>query len=136
MRTNTSPKRRKRSAAARPRPVLPDPRALQRAYDAHTRSLGPDFGLIDEWLMDHRPELWQQIHREDDKLFRLRTLAVSEREYKAALETFISLCQEAERLYYEANPDELSLPLLGEGEAVAVYFRLADGSLQKASGTA
>ena len=134
MKTNTSPKRRRRSVSVQPRPVLSDPQALQRAYVDHTRRLGPDFGVIDGWLMDHQPELWQQIHREDDELFRLRSLAVGEREYTAALDSFISLCQEAERLYYEANPNELSLPLLGEGEAVAVYFRLTDGSLHKVSG--
>ena len=134
MKTNTAPKRKRRSAPVQPRPVLSDPQALQRAYVDHTRRLGPDFGVIDGWLMDHQPELWQQIHRQDDELFRLRSLAVSAREYSAALDTFISLCQEAERLYYEANPNELSLPLLGEGEAVAVYFRLADGSLHKVSG--
>ena len=134
MKTNTSPKRQRRSAPVQLRPVLSDPQALQRAYVDHTRRLGPDFGVIDGWLMDHQPELWQQIHRQDDELFRLRSLAVSEREYSAALDTFLSLCQEAERLYYEANPNELSLPLLGEGEAVAVYFRLADGSLHKVSG--
>lgn len=132
MRTQTAPKRRRR--LARPRPVVSDPRALQRTYVDHTRGLGPDFGGIDGWLMERRPELWQQIHRQDDELFRLRSLAVSEREYKAALAGFLSLCHEAERLYYEANPDELSLPLPGEGEAVAVYFRLSDGSLHKVSG--
>ncbi len=138
MKTNTATRRRRRSAPARPRPARPNPRALQQTYVDHTRRLGPDFADdfadIDAWLIDHQPELWQQIHRQDDEQFRLRSLAVSEREYEAALATFLALCQEAERVYYEANPDELSLPLPGEGEAVAVYFRLADGSLHKVSG--
>ena len=132
MKTQSKPRRR--TAAVQPRPVLSDPRALKRAYVEHTRRLGPDFDVIDGWLMDHRPELWQQIHRQDDELFRLRRLATGEREYTASLENFIGLCQEAERRYYEARPDELSLPLLGEGETVAVYFTLADGSLHKVSG--
>ena len=134
MKTHTSPKPRRRAVAVQPRPVLSDPQALKRAYVEHTRRLGPDFDIIDVWLMDHRPELWQQIHRQDDELFRLRRLATGEREYTASLENFIGLCREAERLYYEARPDELSLPLLAEGETVAVYFTLADGSVHKVSG--
>ena len=76
MKTQSKPRRR--AAAIQPRPVLSDPQALKRAYVEHTRRLGPDFDVIDGWLMDHRPELWQQLHRQDDELFRLRSLAAGE----------------------------------------------------------
>jgi hypothetical protein len=114
---------------------LSDPQVLQQAYTAAIQDLGPDCSTIDVWLADHQPDLWQQIRQEDDELFRLRKLGARERVYRAALDAFVSLYQEAERLYYEAHPNALTLPMLGEGESVAIYYELTDGSLHKMSGT-
>ena len=129
-------KRRNQSARSlrRSRPVCTDPQTLQQAYITATRKLGPEFFHIDAWLADHKSELWEQIHQADEELFALRDLGTRERTYQDALAAFIELCQEAERLYYETHPNELTLPQLGEGETVAVYFELTDGSLHKVSG--
>ena len=140
MKTNTLRKRRKQPAPTQRgpvlrRPVLSDPQVLQQAYAAATQHLGPDLSAIDTWLADHQPDLWQQIRQEDDELFCLCRLGARERVYRAALDTFVSLYQEAERLYYEAHPNALTLPMLGEGESVAIYYELTDGSLHKVSGT-
>ncbi len=139
MKTNTLRKRRKQSAPIQRgpvsrRPVLSDPQVLQQAYTAATQHLGPDLFTIDTWLADRQPDLWQQIRQEDDELFRLRKLGARERVYRAALDAFVSLYQEAERLYYEAHPNALTLPMLGGGESVAIYYELTDGSLHKMSG--
>ena len=104
---------------------------LQRRYEQATASLQHYFPLIDAWLSEHEPHLWRQLRQEDDELFRLRQLGVSESRYQARLETFLSLCQQAEQLYCEARPDALRLPPLAEGERVAVYYAFADGALRK-----
>jgi hypothetical protein len=105
--------------------------ALQQRYETATASLKLHFPKIDAWLCDHEPDLWRQIRDEDDELFRLRHLGVSESRYQARLDEFLALCEFAERLYYDAQPRELRLPPLQEGERVAIYFSLADGSLQR-----
>jgi hypothetical protein len=89
--------------------------------------------MIDAWLAEHAPDLWQQIRQEDDELFRLGQLGVPERTYQDKLEAFLGLCQQAEQLYYEAQPQELRLPPLAESQRVAIYYELADGSLEKVS---
>ena len=139
MKTNTLRKRRKQPApiqrrSVSRRPVLSDPQVLQQAYTAAIQDLSPDFHTIDAWLADHQPDLWQQIRQEDDELFHLRELGARERVYQTALDTFVSLYQEAERLYYEAHPRALTLPMLGKGESVAIYYELTDGSLHKMTG--
>ena len=139
MKANTLRKRRKQSAPIQQRsvlrrPVSSDPQVLQQAYTAAIQDLSPDFYTIDAWLADHHPDLWQQIRQEDDELFRLCKLGASERAYRATLDAFVSLYQEAERLYYEAHPNALTLPMLGEGESAAIYYELTDGSLHKMSG--
>lgn len=134
MKANTLLKRRKQPAQSVRRPVFADPQVLQQAYITATQNLGPDFFHIDAWLADHKPELWEQIHQADEELFELRKLDTRERIYHDALTAFIELCQEAERLYYESYPNELTLPQLGEDESVAVYFELTDGSLHKMTG--
>lgn len=134
MKANTLLKRSNQSARSVRRPVFADPQVLQQAYITATQQLGPDFFHIDAWLADHKPELWAQIHEADEELFALRDLGTRERTYRDTLAAFIELCQEAERLYYESHPNELTLPQLGEGESVAIYFALTDGSLHKVSG--
>jgi len=117
-------------------PRRPDPvpaQTLRQRYEAATFSLFEHFPVIDGWLAEHVHDLWQQIRQEDDELFRLRQLGVPERTYQAKLDAFLRLCEQAERLYYDAQPAELSLPPLAEGERVAVYYQLADGSLHKVS---
>jgi len=104
---------------------------LYHRYVTATAAIGIHFPLIDEWLTEHDPDLWQQIRQEDDELFRLRELGIPEETYQERLDTLIALCKQAEQLYYEARPTELSLPPLAEGELVAVYFELANGSLLK-----
>jgi len=113
------------------RATLSSPLELQRRYEQATASLHYYFPVIDAWLGEHEPHLWRQLRQEDDELFRLRQLGVSESRYQAGLETLLSLCQRAERLYCEARPDTLSLPPLAEGERVAVYYAFADGVLRK-----
>jgi hypothetical protein len=106
---------------------------LQQHYTTATNGLGTHFPVIDAWLAEHAPDLWQQIRQEDDELFRLCRLGVPERTYQDKLDAFLALCERAEQLYYEAQPEELSLPPLAEDERVAVYYALADGSLHKVS---
>jgi hypothetical protein len=96
--------------------------------------LGEHFAVVDAWLADHKPEVWQQIRLEDDELFRLRSLGVSESRYHGKLDTLRSLCEYAERLYYDAQPNELSLPVLAPGELVAIYYTFDDDSVEKVSG--
>ena len=124
----------KRAQRGAGRATLSSPLELQRRYEQATASLHHYFPAIDAWLGEHAPELWQQLRQEDDELFRLRQLGVSESRYLAGLATFLSLCQQAERLYCEARPDTLRLPPLAEGERVAVYYAFADGALRKMEG--
>jgi hypothetical protein len=84
-------------------------------------------------VAEHHPALWRQIRQDDDELLRLRRLGVSQSRYQERLDDFLALCNYVERLYCEAQPEELGLPPLRDGERVAVYFRTADGSLQKAT---
>lgn len=131
MRANTLPKPDTRPVgdARRPEPV--SARTLRQHYEAALFPLCEHFPVIDAWLAEHAPDLWQQIRQEDDELFRLRELGIPEETYQERLDTLIALCKQAEQLYYEARPTELSLPPLAEGELVAVYFELANGSLLK-----
>jgi hypothetical protein len=104
---------------------------LQHHYVGATATLCTHFPLIDAWLAEHEPDLWKQIRVEDDELFRLRQLGGTESAYRERLDRLIELCTQAEQLYYEARPGELSLPPLAEGERVALYFEFTDGSLQR-----
>jgi len=106
---------------------------LRQRYDVAILPLFEHFSVIDAWLAEHAPELWQQIRHEDDELFRLRQLGGTARAYQSKLDTLLRLCEQAERLYYEAQPNELSLPALAPEERVAIYFKLDDGSFRKVS---
>ena len=106
---------------------------LQQRYESATAALGAHFPLIDAWLAEHAPDLWQQIRQEDDELFRLCQLGIPEQTFQDKLDSFLKLCEQAEQSYYEAQPQELSLPPLAEGERIAIYYELADGSLHKVS---
>jgi hypothetical protein len=134
MKTNALTKQGKRPMGDPRRPEPVSAQTLRQRYEAATFPLFAHFPAIDAWLAEHAPDLWQQIRQEDDELFRLRQLGASERTYQDKLDAFLELCKQAEQLYYEARPAELSLPPLAEGERVAVYYELADGSLQKVSG--
>lgn len=114
------------------RATLTSPMELQRRYEDATAALQHHFPQIDAWLVDHDPELWWQIRLEDDELKRLQQLGVSESRFQARLDFFLACCEEAERRYYEARPDELQLPLLPPGKRIAVYFEYPDGSIHKA----
>ncbi len=128
------PKRRKQPAVVLRRRDSFSPELLHHSYQTTTSSLGEHFAVIDTWLTDHEPDVWQQLRHEDDELFRLRALGVSTRRYQEKLDTLQSLCEYAERLYYDAQPNELSLPTLLPGESVAIYYTYDDGSLEKVSG--
>ena len=113
------------------RPHAVSPLTLQ--YVAATQPLSLPFAQIDAWLVDNEPAVWQQLHQADDELFQLRQINVSESRYQAALEAFVARCEEAEQLYYEAHPSEFCLRPLSEGERIAVYYELSDGSMHKVS---
>lgn len=134
MSANTLPKQGKRPAGNPRRPAQVSLQTLWQRYDTATSPLAEHFPAVDAWLAEHAFALWQQIRQEDDELFRLRQLGVPVRTYQARLDTLLALCEQAERLYYEAQPEELSLPPLAAGERVAVYYELVDGSLHKVSG--
>lgn len=128
------PKREKQPTAALRRRESFSPQLLQHSYEATTFPLGEHFAVVDAWLADHEPDVWHQIRLEDDELFRLCSLGVSESRYQGKLDTLQSLCEYAERLYYDAQPNELSLPALLPGEPVAIYYTFDDGSIEKVSG--
>ena len=108
--------------------------SLQDRYEAATASLLEHFAHIDAWLADHAPHLWQLIRQEDDELFQLRQLGTSDYMYRARLTVLLSLLQQAEQLYYEAQPEQLRLPPLAPEELVAIYFEFADGTVSKMRG--
>ena len=89
------------------------PPGQQRSVD-RIRSLSVHFVPIDAWLVEHEPDVWQHLHQPDDELLPLRQIGVVESRYRAALGAFVVLCEEAERLYYEAHPSEVSLPPLAQ----------------------
>jgi hypothetical protein len=112
----------------------PPVHVLQKCYETATFPLAEHFPAIDQWLAEHAPDLWKQIRQEDDELFRLRQLGVPLEVYRAKLNAFVALCERAERFYCEMRPATLSLPLLGSGERVAVYYEFGDSTLLKVSG--
>lgn len=112
----------------------PAVQVLQKCYETATFPLAEHFPLVDQWLAEHAPDLWRQIRQEDDELFRLRQLGVPLQTYQAKLDAFVSLCEQAERLYAEMQPALLGFPPLAPGERVAVYCELNDGTLLKVSG--
>ena len=128
-----APQRGRRASTAS-RPPAGSPLTLQQQYAAATRSLSLHFAQIDAWLVDNEPAVWQQLHQADDELFQLSQLKVSESRYQAALEAFVTRCEEVEQLYYEAHPSDFRLAPLSAGERVAVYYELGDGSMHKVSG--
>jgi len=134
MKARALPKRGKQPVPAIRRRESFSPQPLQRYYETATYPLGEHFTAVDAWLADHEPDVWQQIRLEDDELFRLRSLGVSDSRYQGKLDTLHSLCIYAERLYYDAQPSELSLPALVQGETVAIYYTFDDGSVEKVSG--
>ncbi|MSQ48041.1 MAG: hypothetical protein EXR78_06585 [Deltaproteobacteria bacterium] len=134
MKAHALPKRGKQPTAALRRRESFSPHLLQHSYEATTFPLGEQCAAIDAWLADHEPDVWRQIRLEDDELFRLRALGVSARRYQERLDTLQSLYAYAERLYYDTQPNELSLPALLPGESVAIYYTFDDGSGEKVSG--
>jgi hypothetical protein len=135
MSTNALPKQERRSTGnLRRAGATPSVQALQTCYETATFPLAEHFPQIDAWLADHASDLWQQIRQEDDELYRLRHVGIPLRTYQARLDAFVALCEQAERLYCEAQPNELGLPVLTPGERVAVYYEISDGSLIKVSG--
>ena len=99
------PKREKQPTAAPRRRELFSPHLLQHSYEATTFLLGEHFAVVDAWLCRPRADVWQQIRLEDDELSRLRSLGVSASRYQGKLDTLESLCEYAERLYYDAQPN-------------------------------
>lgn len=108
--------------------------SLQQRYEAATSSLSEQFSQIDAWVAEHAPHLWQLIREEDDELFRLRQVGTSAYTYRTRLTVLLSLYQQAEQLYYEAQPEQLRLPALAPEERLAIYFEFADGTISKMQG--
>ena len=133
MKAPALPKREKQLTVALRRRELVSPQLLQHSYETITLLLGEHFAVVDAWLADNEPNVWHQIRLEDDELFRLRSLGVSASRYQGKLDTLQSLYKYAERLYYDAQPNELSLPALLPGESVAIYYTFDDGSIEKIS---
>jgi len=130
---NALPKVTERPTFSRRRAGFACTSQLQQHYEIAIATLGTHFPLIDAWLAEHAPDLWQQIREEDDELFRLCQLGIPEQTFQDKLDAFLTLCEHAEQVYYEAKPQELSLPPLAKGERIAIYYELADGSLHKVS---
>ena len=130
---NVLPKKGIRSSTTARRTARSTP-SLQERYEKATFSLAEHFSQIDVWLAEHAPHLWQLIRQEDDELFRLRQLGASDYAYRARVTVLLSLCQQAEQLYYEAQPEQLRLPALAPEERVAVYFEFADGTVSRVYG--
>ncbi|HEV8718620.1 MAG TPA: hypothetical protein VGX03_38105 [Candidatus Binatia bacterium] len=133
MMANLLPEGRERPTFISRRAELVSTSKLQQHYATATASLGEHFPTIDAWLAEHLPDLWRQIRQEDDELFRLCQLGIPERTFQDKLDALLALCEQAEQLYCEAHPEKLRLPPLAEGERVAIYYELADGSLHKVS---
>jgi hypothetical protein len=108
--------------------------SLQQRYETATTPLSEHFAPIDAWLAEYAPHLWQLIRQEDDELFRLRQLGASEYVYRTRVTVLLSLCQQAEQLYYETQPEQLRLPVLAPEEGVAIYFEFADGTVSRVRG--
>ena len=108
--------------------------SLQQRYETAIIPLSEHFFEIDSWLAEHAPHLWQLIRQEDDELFRLRKLGASDYTYRARVTVLLSLCQQAEQLYYEAQPAQLRLPALASEERVAIYFEFAYGTVSRVHG--
>jgi hypothetical protein len=126
-------KRREKLTSTGRRAEFVNTAKLQERYTTATASLGEHFPMIDAWLAEHMPDLWRQLRQEDDELFRLCQLGVPEQTFQDKLNALLALCEQAEQLYCEAQPGKLRLPPLAEGERVAIYYELADGSLHKVS---
>ncbi|MBM4258041.1 MAG: hypothetical protein FJ147_19375 [Deltaproteobacteria bacterium] len=135
-----APTQAKVSPPKGPRPTPTSRRAisatatLQQRYETATHPLSEHFAPIDAWLAEHAPHLWQLIRQEDDELFHLRQLGASNYVYRVRLTVLLSLCQQAEQLYYEAQPEQLRLPVLAPEERVAIYFEFADGTISRMHG--
>ena len=130
---NALPKRGTRSTSTARR-ATSSALSLQQRYETATILLSEHFSEIDAWLAEHAPHLWQLIRQEDDELFRLRQLGASDYTYRARVTILLSLCQQAEQLYYEAQPPQLRLPTLAPEERVAIYFEFADGTVNRVHG--
>ncbi len=131
--TKVLPQKGQRTTTKR-RTAATDKHSLQERYETATASLGQHFAQIDIWLAEHAPHLWQLIRQEDDELFNLRQVGVSDFVYRARVTVLLSLYQQAEQLYYEAQPEQLPLPALAPEEHVAIYFTFADGTVSKVHG--
>ena len=130
---NTLPKKGIRSTPTTRR-AASSSSSLQQRYETATTPLSEHFAPIDTWLAEHAPHLWQLIRQEDDEMFRLRQLGASDYTYRARVTVLLSLCQQAEQLYYEVQPEQLRLPALAPEERVAIYFEFADGTISKMHG--
>ena len=134
MSARSSSQRREQTRESRRRSSVPNPQLLQHRYETATAVFREHFADIDLWLLDHAPHLWHLIRQEDEELFRLRDLGTSMYAYRTRLTVLLALFQQAEQLYYEAQPDKLRLPPLPEDARIAIYFEFADGTLRQMHG--
>ncbi len=68
-------------------------------YEAMTRQIPEDMPLVDCWLCDAHPDLWQKIRTLDDALGCMEHVGAPEVGYRAKLSELLAVCQEARRLY-------------------------------------
>lgn len=106
--TNVLPKKGGRPTTKR-RTAATIKHSLQERYETATAALVENFSQVDIWLAEHAPHLWQLIRQEDNELFNLRQVGVSDFVYRARVTVLLSLYQQAEQLYYEAQPEQPSL---------------------------
>jgi hypothetical protein len=82
-------------ALAATREPAPDYRSL---YEEMARAIPEDFHIVDSWLCDHHPVLWQQIRELDNALSRMEKERAPEAVYQAKLHELVTLCHEAKAL--------------------------------------
>jgi len=67
-------------------------------YREVTETIPEDFPLVDVWLVENHPSLWQRIRNIDDELTRLEQEEAEGEVYRAKLDELIAVCQQGKDL--------------------------------------
>ena len=67
-------------------------------YAEMTQAIPEDFPLVDAWLVDAHPALWQRIRDLDDALLHMERERAPEATYAAKLAELVAVCQQAKDL--------------------------------------
>jgi len=78
-----------------PSSIPPDYRTL---YRQMAEAIPEDFPLIDSWLADHHPGVWQRLRQVDGEIATLEQGGIDEETYQQKLEELLSLCRAAKSL--------------------------------------